>query len=238
MRAAVATEWIKLRTLRSTWWFLGGAATLMLLLALLESDNGDPTSVQALAPAMSGVSYFVQYVLAGFGMVAITGEFASRSITVTLACTPSRTRVLASKALVVGVTAYVTGVLASAGSLLVAAARFDEFGQLGRAEAGAVLRMGAFLALLAVFCLGLGTLVRRTAGALSITLVLLLLVPELLRLASEKTGLAWLDTVGTWTPSPIGWRFVQGDLADGWALCAWAATAVAAGVWVLRARDV
>lgn len=101
-----------------------------------------------------------------------------------------------------------------------------------------MVRAGAFLAGLAVLSLGIGTLVRRTAGALAVLLHLLLMVPELLRLLSEKTGLAWIDTLGDWTPSPIGWRFMEGDLGAGWGLLAWAMAAVVAGIGVLRARDV
>ena len=57
--STAAAEWWKLRSLRSTRWFLGGAALLMLLMALLESNDGDPTRIQAVPVAMNAVSYFV-----------------------------------------------------------------------------------------------------------------------------------------------------------------------------------
>jgi ABC-2 type transport system permease protein len=87
---AIAAEWIKLWSLRSTWWYLGGSAAIVVLTSLLESGDGDPTTPDAVAPVLAAVSYFVQYILAVFGIVAITGEIATRSITVTMACTPRR----------------------------------------------------------------------------------------------------------------------------------------------------
>jgi ABC-2 type transport system permease protein len=235
--ASTAAEWLKLRSLRSTWWFLGGSAVIVLLMALLESDDGDPTTVSAVPVVMSAVNYFVQYVLAGFGIVTITGEYASRSITVTMACTPSRTRILAAKALVVLGTVFVTGLVVTGLGVLVTAVRMDEVSSLGASQAADAARMSLYLALLAVFALGVGTLVRRTAGALAIVVLLLLMVPELLRMLSERVGLSWINTVGDYTPSPAGYRLMAGDWESGLVLCAWAVAAICAGVWAMRTRD-
>ncbi|WP_129787927.1 ABC transporter permease subunit [Promicromonospora panici] len=234
---AIGSEWIKLWSLRSTWWYLGGAAAIVVLTSLLEPGDGDPTTPNSVAPVLGAVSYFVQYVLAAFGIVAITGEIATRSITVTMACTPRRTRIMIAKALVVGGVVLVTSLLVTGGGLLLTAVRFGELPLLDGAQAETVLAASVYLALLAVFSLGLATLVRRTAGALSVVLLLLLMVPELLRMLSVRIEAPWVNTVGDWTPSPIGWRLMEGQWADGLALLGWAGAAVAAAVWVLRRRD-
>jgi ABC-2 type transport system permease protein len=234
---AIAAEWIKLWSLRSTWWYLGGAAAIVVLTSLLESGDGDPTTPNAVAPVLGAVSYFVQYVLAVFGIVAITGEIATRSITVTMACTPRRTWIMVAKALVVGGVVFVASVLTTGGGLVLTAARFGELPLLDGTQVETVLAASVYLALLAVFSLGLATLVRRTAGALSIVLLLLLLVPELLRMLSVRIEAPWVNTVGDWTPSPVGWRLMEGQWADGLALLAWAGVAIASAIWVLRRRD-
>lgn len=234
---AIAAEWIKVWSLRSTWWYLGGSAAIVVLMSLLESGDGDPATLDAADPVLAAVSYFVQYVLAVFGIVAITGEIATRSITVTMACTPRRTWIMVAKALVVGGVVLLTSLLVTGGGLVLAAARFGELSLLGGAQAETVLAASVYLALLAVFSLGLATLVRRTAGALAIVLLLLLMVPELLRLLSERVGAPWINTVGDWTPGPIGWRLMDGEWADGLGLVAWAGAAIASAIWVLRRRD-
>ncbi|HJV14033.1 MAG TPA: hypothetical protein VJ625_09085, partial [Propionibacteriaceae bacterium] len=133
LASTMAAEWWKLRSLRSTRWFLGGAALLMLLMAVLESNDGDPTRIQAVPVAMNAVSYFVQYILAAFGMLTITSEFATRSITVTLVCTPSRARVMLAKTAVVGSVVFIAGALVTGLGVVAGATRFNELGDVGGA---------------------------------------------------------------------------------------------------------
>lgn len=231
-------EAYKLVSVRSTWWFLGGATAVMLAVALSEPDDGDPTTVLAVTAAVHALLYYVQYILLALGVLVATNEFASRGITVTLACTPSRTRVMAARTLVVGTTLFTVGTAIAALGVGVAGARFDELGTMGAQHAGQVVAMGLYLALLAVLGLGIGTLVRRTAGALAILVVLLLLVPELLGFAADRLSAPWLATFAEYTPSPAGWLLMSGQWEYAPVLAAWAAAAVGAGAWVLRARDV
>ncbi|MUL43215.1 hypothetical protein FZ103_18930 [Streptomonospora sp. PA3] len=235
---AVLAELHKLATVRSTWWFTGGAAAAMLAIALLASDDGDPATALAVPIATQAVSNFVQFILGALGIVGVTGEFASRSITVTFACTPSRTRVMVAKALVVGGAVFAAGFAVAALGVGVAAVRFDEAAGIGAAEAADVAAMGLYLALLAMLGLGLGTLVRRTAGALAILVVLLVMVPELLGFAARKFGLAWLETAADYTPAPAGWQLMSGRWEYALVLLAWGGGAVAAGAWALKVRDV
>jgi ABC-2 type transport system permease protein len=235
--STAGAEWFKLRSLRSTWWFVGGSAVIMLLVAMLEADDGDPSSVLAVPVAMSGLVYFVQYVLGAFAMLAITGEFATRSITVTFACTPSRTRVMLAKALVACGTVLLVGTGVSTLSVGVAAARFGELGALDGGHILDVLAMGLYLTLIAGLALGIGTVVRRTAGGLTILILLLLVVPEILRLLSERFTAPVVNTIAQYTPAPAGARLMSGEWEYGLVLVAWAATAISAGVWALRTRD-
>jgi ABC-2 type transport system permease protein len=237
LASTAAAEWWKLRSLRSTRWFLGGAALLMLLMAVLESNDGDPTTIQAVSVAMAAVNYFVQYILAAFAMLAITSEFATRSITVTLVCTPSRTRVMLAKTAVVGSVVLIAGVLVTGLGVVAWATRFNELDDLGSAQVVAVLKIGSYLALLAVLALGIGTLVRRTAGGLAVLLVLLLVLPEILSLVAERFRLDALSTAIEFTPTLAGSRFLGGEWEFGLVLLGWAAAGVLAGIWALSSRD-
>ncbi|MEQ7006154.1 hypothetical protein ABN028_08120 [Actinopolymorpha sp. B17G11] len=236
--STAAAEWIKLRSLRSTWWFVGGSAAIMALVAMLESDDSDPATVLAVSVATAALSNFLQYTLAAFAMLAITGEFATRSITVTCACTPSRTRVMLAKALVVGSTVLLVGTGVAVLGVGVAAVRFGELGALDSTHLTSIVTMGVYLSLLGVLALGIGTLVRRTAGGLAILVLLLLVVPEVMVLVSERLGAPVIATIADYTPAPAGWRLMSGDWEYALVLAAWATVTIAAGVWALRTRDV
>jgi len=235
--STAAAEWTKLRSLRSTWWFVGGSVALMLLVATLEADDGDPSTVLAVPVATSALLYFVQYALGAFAMLTVTGEFASRTITVTFACTPSRTRVMLAKTVVACGTVLLVGTGVAALGVVVAAARFGELGALGGEHVVDVLTMGLYLALIAGIALGIGTLVRRTAGGLTILILLLVVLPEILRLLAERFAAPVIDTIAQFTPAPAGARLLTGEWEYGLVLVGWAAVAIAAGTWAMRTRD-
>ncbi len=243
---AAAAEWLKLRSVRSTLWFAGGALALMLLVSGLEADSlardlraqdAAPGSVEAASTATSGAAW-VRFVLGSFGMLAMTSEYATRSIVVTLACTPFRSRMMLAKAAVVGAAVLAAGVLLAALGVAASAPLLGELADFDPSQiAGQVLAIGAHLALIAVLALGLGTLIRRSAGTLTVLVVLLLVVPEVLQGLAELLDAAFLATAAGYTPGPAGDQFMAGELGSGLVLAAWGAAAVAAAVWALRTRD-
>ncbi|MFI9592847.1 hypothetical protein [Nonomuraea sp. NPDC052265] len=108
---AVAAEWIKLRTLRSTWWALGVGVLMSLALTALGAatviSRWDPgrTADQAAMGVVAAVYVGVilaQLPLGMLGALTASGEHASGMIGVTFVAMPSRGRVLAAKAVVLG----------------------------------------------------------------------------------------------------------------------------------------
>jgi ABC-2 type transport system permease protein len=235
--STASAEWLKLRSVRSTWWFLSGSSLIMLLLAVAETNDGDPMTSQGVGIAMNGIAYFVQFILASMAVVAITSEFATRTIMTTFACTPVRSRVMVAKTAVVGVLVGLSGVLITLLVVVVAAIRFDEADTLSPSLVGNVLAAGGYLTTIAVLSLGVGALVRRTAGGLAIIVTLLMLVPEVLGLLATRFDAAVLDTVADHTPAPAGYRFMAGEADAGITLAAWIAASLALGCWALRSRD-
>ncbi|PZG14107.1 ABC transporter permease [Nonomuraea aridisoli] len=243
---AAAAEWLKLRSVRSTWWCAGGAVTTMMLVAALEADStgrylrqqdAGPGSAEAVTTTVAGAEW-VLYIFAALGMLAVTGEYATRTIVVTLACTPSRSRLLLAKAAVVGAASFAAGLLVAALGVAVSAPMLHDLWdfETGRV-AGRILAIAARLALVALLALGLGTLIRRSAGTITVVFGLVMVLPLLLQGLAAWSGAAFLTAVAGYTPGPAGQRLVAGDPVAGLVLAAWAAAALAAATWALRARD-
>ncbi|MBN6056779.1 ABC transporter permease, partial [Nonomuraea sp. RK-328] len=243
---AVGAEWVKLRSVRSTWWCLAGAMALMVLGAVtlgageatdLARAGAGEARLTASDPVVSA-SALVQFALVAMATLVITSEYASRGIWGTLQAVPVRGRVLAAKALVVAPVTAVAGVL-SAGVFRVRVA-------LPPAEVALdLLRMGVFCALVSVMTVGVGAAVRSAAGALSVVFMLLMGVPMILLMTGGPValeaslrmplfaGLAFMDSADNITGGPIPYPPGEG-LA--W-LVGWTAAALAAGHTVLRRRD-
>jgi ABC-2 type transport system permease protein len=189
LRPAVRAEWTKLTSLRSTPWTIGAMALgsiVVTYLSCLHARHHSAVWYQGFDPtnqAMSGL--FVASLLIGvLGALAVTGEYSSGSIRTSLAALPRRQTFLGAKAVVVGGVALVVGELLSFAcffvgrAVLSGAAPTASLGQPGVLRA--VVLSGAFLALLALFGLGLGTALRHTAGAVASYAGALLLVTVLL----------------------------------------------------------
>ncbi|WP_433513596.1 hypothetical protein ACQP2T_60240 [Nonomuraea sp. CA-143628] len=240
---AAAAEWLKLRSVRSTWWFACGALLMMLLVAMLEAKDtafflrkqGLP--VEPVSSVLEGLDW-VQLIFGSLGMLAATSEYATRSIVVTLACTPSRTRLLLAKTAVVGATIFVAGGLVAVLGVAASAPLLRDYWEFDAGQVtGRILAIATYLALIAVLALGLGTLIRRSAGAITMLFVLLYVLPIGLQGFATSLDAEFLNTLAGYTPAPVGERFIAGEAASGLVLTAWAAVVVAAGVWVMRKRD-
>src|SRR5262245_32499954 len=111
-RHVARMEWIKLRSLRSTWWTLAisAAASIGIGVAVglsTKDASGDLTN-NALGGQAAGL------LLTGvLGVLTMTSEYTSGMIRATLAAAPNRWRVLAAKAAVFGVMALVLGEVTS-----------------------------------------------------------------------------------------------------------------------------
>ncbi|MDF5756527.1 hypothetical protein [Spongiactinospora sp. TRM90649] len=177
------SEVTKARSVRSTYWtvivaVVGGIALGTLLTATIvatwdqmprmQRATLDPVSI-----SLSGLDVAVISLIV-FGALVITSEYSTKQITVTLAAVPSRPRLLAGKALVVALVALVAGVIVSFVSFFVGQAFFaslDMQSSLADSTAlWAVLRAAVLLPLIALIALAVGTLVRSSAGAITIVI--------------------------------------------------------------------
>jgi hypothetical protein len=164
-------EWIKLRSLRSTWVTLAltvaASVGISVAVGLSTHHAGSDLTNNALAGVSAGL-----LLIGVLGVMMATSEYTSGLIKTTLAAVPNRPLLLAAKAAVFGATALVLGEVASfisffGGALTlrhgIAAPTLGQHGVLQ-----AVLLSGAAYALIGLLGLGLGAIVRHTATAVAI----------------------------------------------------------------------
>jgi ABC-2 type transport system permease protein len=188
---ACHAEWTKARTLAGTWWLLsavialtvavGGAAAAAVTCPAAGCGQ-DPAKI-----SLTGID-LSQAVVALLAVLAVSAEYTSGMIRLTLTAMPRRITVLAAKALVLAglvLTAGAAGVLVSvlAGRLILPGRGFTPAhgypplslanGPDLRAAAGSVL----YLALIALLALGVATAVRDSAVSIGVTLGLVYLFP-------------------------------------------------------------
>jgi ABC-2 type transport system permease protein len=108
MKGALRYEWMRLRTLRSTWWLTGLSVLIAGLLGLAALGKKGTLSVQDYGDIVTGgggAVFLVAILLSLIGIFAIGHEYRYGTIRPTLSALPRRSNVLAAKLLVV--TGYV-----------------------------------------------------------------------------------------------------------------------------------
>ncbi|HWD51244.1 MAG TPA: hypothetical protein VG412_02500 [Acidimicrobiales bacterium] len=279
LRGAVAAEWTKLWSVRSTMWTLIATGVAVLGLCALSTGTVSPSDIIDDPTRRSLVGVFLgQLVFGVLGVLVMSAEYGTGTIRSTLSAVPRRPLVLTAKLLVFGVVAVVVseilvfGAFALGQALLSAnhavgssAAVAQKAQQLGvnvphsvqaalsggSASLGqpgvlrAVVGGGLYLAVLGLLALGLATIIRHTAGALStfvgVVLVLPLIVQALptsisnaiARYLPANIGLVLFSTHGT--PDRVGPAFSPWT---GFALLVlYTVVILAIGCWVLVRRD-
>jgi ABC-2 type transport system permease protein len=223
---AVRSEWIKLRSLRSTFWcaviilvLTIGLAALAAVVVLQGQEQAVQQAVNGPALARSQVlqtvtlsSTFTALVAAVLGALMITGEFGTGMIRSTFAAVPQRIPALLAKALVVAVAVFVIAAVAAVVALLVATAIMAGRGigpDLG--DGGlwlALLGDAGYLALIGVLSLVIGAIIRNSAGGIATSIGLILVLPVVANLFAAIAKAPWAQNVGAFLPSNAGSRMM------------------------------
>lgn len=251
------SEWIKMRTLRSTWLTVAGIAFSLVAFGLMSAltasgaveDVGGPGSgfgaTDPVSTVLAGANFAV-LVVAVFGAVVGAREYATGMIRTTFTAVPKRLPVLWGK-----ITTFV-GVLSPVVLVGTLASFFLGMGILGSGDAAtlswsddgvarAVLGTAAYLVGLGVIGVAIGSLLRSTAGGIGAVLGAVLFVPTL---ASALLPDSW-DGVLKYLPSNAGMAFTSVSPSDtllspgaGAAVfVAWVVVAVVGAAVVLKRRD-
>jgi ABC-type transport system involved in multi-copper enzyme maturation permease subunit len=207
------SEWTKLRSVRSTTWTLLATVVITVGIGIIATSTEatrwahsfpasrllfDPTNL-----SLTGL-LFGQLAIGILGVLVITAEYGTGTIRASLAAVPDRRLLLAAKAAVFALVVLVVGEVVSFSAFFIGQALIGggaphaTIGQPGvlRAVAGG----GLYLALLGLLALGLGSIIRHTAGAIAAFVGVLLIVPLLLPALPTSLNHA----IGKFEPVTIG----------------------------------
>ncbi|MGP3534976.1 ABC transporter permease subunit [Microbacterium sp. RD1] len=242
------SEWIKLATLRSTWWSIAfvGVMTVGISLLIASSVGGDEfTGIQAVTMP----TQFTMLLAGILGVIAVTGEYSTGMIRSTLAADPIRGSVLAAKSAVVAALMFVASLAISLIAAVVvtpilgsggAGIDWSSFDATFRPLLGAAFSMSVF----ALIGVAFGFLLRSGAGAIAATVGLLFVLPIVVNIFPAEPAWQWIHDLSSYLP-----MFASSSLtatAEGAALSApvaflalggWVAAGMASSWAVLRMRD-
>jgi ABC-2 type transport system permease protein len=235
LAGAMASEWTKLWTVRSTWLNLASSVVLTALLGVQFGFSGaydnthlNPGEVAEQVPVGEvavNVTTIVQVVVAALAMLTITSEYSTGSIRSTLQWTPVRRNVLLAKAIVLTPVLFLSGLLFGAIAAGLGGLALGEWAEVdATALTGDLLTVAGYLTLAGLFTLGIGVLIRSAAGTLTAAFLLLIWIAALLPGGAGQNFL-------TGTTDPIAPAL---SLA---VLIAWAAGALYLGTKLLQRRD-
>jgi hypothetical protein len=175
--------------------------------------------------------------------MVVTGEYASGTIRTTLSATPRRMLVLAGKTLVAGAGMLALGEALTFGCFYLGqailsggGAPYANLGQPGVARA--VLMTGVFLALIGLIGMGLGLIIRSTAGAISAFAGVIFLLPLLLHeLSGNPAKYAPIQMVSNSISATVMTPGQVSPTLGLFLMAGYAAAVLAAGAFMFRLRD-
>jgi ABC-2 type transport system permease protein len=247
------SEWIKLRTLRSTVWayaimFLVQIGFGLLLVSISVGREGFAQSAAAgdaggiaTFGAVSGVA-FGQLIVSVLGVMVIAGEYTTGQIRSSLVAVPKRLGVLWAKIVVFGVVTFIVSLVAILLTYLVTSPILSGAGVSSSLfDDGVFLTfVGAagYLALIGILALVIGAILRSTAGGIAVALGLLLVAPVIFSLIPAD----WAHSVSDWLPGSAGGSIYQsGGVFEWWQalliVVGWIVVVGAAAATMLRRRD-
>lgn len=248
------SEWIKLSCLRSTRITLAVSILLMAGVGVLTSaitaanwshmQLGQRATLDPATTVLGGYQ-FAQLAVGILGVLAVSNEYSSGMIRATLTAVPRRLPVLWAKAAVFAAVTFATGTISAligfgvGGDIL--SGKHLPLSLSDPAMLRAVLGAGLYLAVIGLFGVALGALLRSTAGAIASLVGVLMLLP----LLGTLLGNWFKDHIALLLPNEAGASIMATQHAantlDPWpgfaVMCAWAVVALGAAAYTLVRRD-
>jgi ABC-2 type transport system permease protein len=251
------SEWTKIRSLRSTVWSLLllvvmtlGFTALFTALTVAQWATLDPSQkLPVLADPgrmVLGAGFQLgQLAVCVLGVLVMAGEYSSGTIRASLLAVPTRTPMLAAKAAVFAFLIFVIGELTAIPTFFLGAAILHSHAPVSITDPGvfrAIIGAGLYLAVLAVFAIAIGALIRHTAGAITGIVGFVLVLSPLTQLLPGSVG----KHIHAYLPSEAGSLIAsphQGvsDLLAPWqgfgVFCLETTVLIVAAAYLLRRRD-
>ncbi|MGI8880557.1 MAG: ABC transporter permease [Jatrophihabitans sp.] len=246
------SELCKLRSVPFTFWTLSAAVASNVVIAALAAvfipshlSAQDTARTDGVRLSLAGV-HLSQIAFGVLGALLITSEYGTGMIRATLTAVPQRHLVLAAKTSVFAATALIFATTSSVAAYYC----FQFFLPDDRLRSSigdpgvlrAVIGGGLYLSVLGLLGLGLGAIIRSSAGAIA-TLFGLLFVPSILISILPQS---WQSTVGPYLPMNAGEQIYiavhhESHSLDAWTgfgvFCLYAALALTIGFILIDHRD-
>jgi ABC-type transport system involved in multi-copper enzyme maturation permease subunit len=254
---ALRSEWTKLRSVRSTFWSLLAMAVIAVGLTSLIAwqlmrrwDRLEPGERLSLThnplDAIIGRPVFIsQIVIAVLGVMVVSAEYTTGMIRSTLQSQPRRLTVLTAKVLVFAALMLVVGEVVSFVAFFTGRALVAEHITVRLSDPGvtrSVIGAGLFIAVLGLFSLAFGAILRHTAGAITAVLGTVLILTPL----TQELPDSWGAHIHAWMPTNAGSLIFEPSLPpdhlltqwQGFAVfCGWTALLLVIAAVLMRTRD-
>ena len=251
----LGSEWTKLTTVRSTVWTLLATAVVGIgLSAVVTSAQASRWGTRSLAarvafdPTRSSLAglLFAQLAIGVLGILVVSAEYSTGTIRATFSAVPRRPVVLMAKVAVFGVVTLIVGEIVSFVAFFLGQRILS-----GKAPSAvlsdpgvlrAVLSGGLYLLALGLLALGLASIIRVTAAAISTFVGLLFILP----IIADVLPSSFTSDIGRFLPANIGTVMMSAhyhgtDPFGPWTsfglLCAYAVVALLVGGVLLVRRD-
>jgi hypothetical protein len=253
-RDVLTSEWIKFRSVRSTYLTLLVAAVAAVSIGYLvtHSDTTHWPTMSAAARAafdpvgdsFSGLG-IAQLAFGTLGVLAISSEYATGLIRTTFASVPRRRAVIAAKAAMVGVVSLLAGELIAFATFFTGQQALSaQHLNVTLTHPGAlrgVLTAGFYLAVMAWVGLGLGAVIRHTAGAITAMTGVVFLLPTIVGALPAP----WNVNIGKFTLNLAAQQTIAQHPHPGYfsagpsflVVAGYAAAAIAAAAFMITRRD-
>lgn len=250
----IVSEWTKLRSVRSTRWSLLVATVLTIGFPILASavisshwsqrSPAERAHFNALDPALIG-SQIAQLAIGVLGVLVMSAEYSTGMIRATFTAVPKRLPVLWAKAIVFAAVTFAlmlpSVVIAFFASQSILSAHHVNLHWSHPGVARAVIGAALYLTVIAVLTLGLGTILRNTAGGIAAFAAVFFVLPPLMNVLPTS----WNNAISPYLPSNAGRAILSithdpNSLAPwtGFALfCGYAAVTLAVAAALLVRRD-
>jgi hypothetical protein len=246
------SEWIKMRSLRSTALTLIAAVTTMVAAGWLfgwvmnqQWSTTRPEELASFSPIDTTLDGYnlVQLAIGVLGVLLVTGEYATGMVRATFGAVPRRLPVLWAKAFLYAGVTFVLMLAAALAAFLGGQLFLGTHGTDLSAPGAlrAIVGVAGYLTLVGVFAVALGFIIRSTAGGIATLFGLLLVLPGIGLLLPAS----WRDHVLPYLPSNAGASMFSVHTATGslsaslslLVLVGWVAAALAGAALTLTQRD-
>ncbi len=254
----LASEWTKIRSVRSTVWTLilfvviSVGLTALFTWLTVANWNGARAAPRDARVALDPVGFILgsglglgQLTLCVLGVLVISTEYSTGVIRASLLAVPRRLKMLTAKSLVFAALLIVVAEIVAFGSFFIGSSILHSHVPVALSDHNvtrAVVGAGLYLTVLGLFSLAIGAIIRHTAGAITTAIGVVFVLPILSGLLPGS----WGAHINGYLPEQAGVLVGQshpaaGDVLSAWegfgVFCLWTAVLLAIAAYLLQRRD-